>query len=95
MGTIEDLVKLESSLMDQLSDVRDSLREAREKDVFEKYGVAIGDRVIDSKGKATIVVERFTFWKQGKPWASGTVVKKDGTLGTRVKTIYGDWAKVQ
>jgi hypothetical protein len=91
MSAIEDLERKVQGLRARLSAAEESLRKAR----LAAAPVKRGDIVRGTRdGKLYRVAAVDVRWTP-KPWVDGNPERKDGTFGTAVRHIYGDWEVVE
>ena len=59
----------------------------------EKYGIEIGMKVREKRKERVVLVTsiRPDSYSSHKPWLYGKKIKKDGTPGDQIVTVFGDW----
>lgn len=81
-----------------LSDIRQKIRLEHLKIVKGKYGVEIGSIVSSMGKKYKVFGIRTNYVRHNscpKPWLSGLLIKKNGTVGIKKVTLYEDWELVK
>ena len=87
---IKSLRKREEALRDELYKIEEQIRAESLRLVEEKYDVHIGMDVI-YRNKRYKISSIDPFDGFNKPWISGRMYKKDGTIGTAERLLYSGW----
>lgn len=90
---IEALEQRMGALETELENTQDQLDVLRIEEFKEKHKIEVGMRIIQKRhgrGGQVFIIEKFRV-KYSSPSIYARLIRKDGTPGTRLSEIYGDW----
>lgn len=92
---LDELLKQEATLVDQLYAVRVTIRERQLDVAYKTFGLLPDKTVLSCRGKKYRFHSITRVWENSKPWVVGALLKKDNTRGSPTKHLYDNWEVVK